>query len=112
MLIGPQRRPRSDPVRVAEIRSWVSEVVSPAPETTILITELVCAEAGCSPVETAIGILAEGKRTVVTVHRPIADVRRSDVVTAFGGHDHGAQPARLVIMRGCVIDRLDGADDR
>jgi hypothetical protein len=86
--------------------------VSPAPGTTILITELVCAEAGCPPVETAIGILAEGKSTVVTVHKPIVDVRRADVVAALDGHDHGAQLARRVIMPDCVIDRLDGADDR
>jgi hypothetical protein len=112
MLIGPQRRPPSDPVRIAEIRTWVSEVVSSAPGTTILITELACAEAGCPPVETAIGILAQGKSSVVTVHRPIADVRRTDVVAAFDGHDHRTQPASMVIMPDCVIDSLEGADDR
>jgi hypothetical protein len=112
MLIGPQRRPPTDSARVAEIRAWVSEVISPAPGTTILVTELVCAEPGCPPVETAIGILAEGRSSVVTVHRPIAEVRHADVLAAFGGHDQGAQAARMVIMPDCVIDGLEGADDR
>jgi hypothetical protein len=40
------------------------------------------------------------------------EVRRPDVMAAFEGHDHGAQAARMVIMSGCVIDRLEGADDR
>jgi hypothetical protein len=110
MLIGPRRRLRSDPVRVAEIRAWVSEVVSPAPGTTILITELVCAEAGCAPVETTIAILAEGRSTVVTVHKPVADVRRADVVAAFDGHDH--QASNIVRLPDRVIDGLEGPDEQ
>jgi hypothetical protein len=95
----------TDPARVAEIRAWVSEVVSPAPGATILVTELVCAEAGRPPLETAICILGERESRIVSVHRPLTDVTRADVVAAFDE----PRPVRMVIMPGCIADQLDGA---
>ena len=94
MVIGPRRMP-ADPARGRTDPKVGAETTTLTPETTVMITQLDCSEPGCPPVETAIALLRAGETPIVRkVHKPIAELDRLDVATAFADHapGEGGQP--------------------
>jgi hypothetical protein len=74
-------RPRHHPGRIAEIKEWAAEVFRLPAETSVLVTELHCTEAGCPPLETVIAVLDEpGRPRQYKIHKAIADVSFADVL--------------------------------
>lgn len=79
-------------VRKREIKSWVSEALGLPDTATIMVTELVCKEPGCPPVETVIAVLDEPKIIrPFKVHQPVIELDKPTVVALVRGdvvHDH------------------------
>lgn len=78
----PGMGPRRDPEITARVKQWVIEELGDA-DGTILVTELACSEPGCPPVETVIALLTEGEQRQRKIHKPLAEVDRSDVKAAL-----------------------------
>lgn len=78
------RRPASHAEHVARVKAWVRELLTLAPDTAILVTELQCTEPGCPPLETVIAVLEEGEPPrQYKVHRALTDVSRGDVTAVI-----------------------------
>lgn len=73
-------QPRPDPQQLAAIKGWVCTTLGLADDTTVLVTELRCHEAGCPPLETVIAIMRPGAPPEQrTLHKAIADVSLDDI---------------------------------
>ena len=48
---------KRDPVRVAQIRAWVAELLPVPEDAFVMVKQMECPEEGCPPVETIIAIL-------------------------------------------------------
>ena len=74
--------PRSpaDPAQVSRIKAWAQELLTTDPAVPMLVTELRCTEPGCAPLETVIALLSGLCTVQYTVHKPLSDVCRDDLV--------------------------------
>jgi hypothetical protein len=71
---------RPDPVQLAQVRAWASELLFPGHDAPVMVTQLACREPGCPPVETIIGLLERGRTTQhYRLHKAVAAVTRADV---------------------------------
>jgi hypothetical protein len=75
-------RPAHDPDRIAAIKGWVAIAFALPEEVAVMVTELHCTEPGCPPLETVIAIMDRpGRPRMHKIHKGIADVTESDVLT-------------------------------
>jgi len=80
-LFGQSRRDRS---ALARVKGWAAELLELAPQDSLVVNELACAEPGCPPHETVVLIARAGEPTVqLKVGKPAADVQRLDLVVAI-----------------------------
>lgn len=72
-----------------QLEAWVREEFRLGPDATVQVREQECGGTGCAPRETAIEVSGAGEEALVlTIHKPIDEVDRLDVLAAlaFGGH--------------------------
>lgn len=87
----PAHRP--DPDHVRTLKAVVREALQLAPETTVVVQQLACAEPDCPPVETVIAVLSAPRRTW-KITTPAADVSAAELDTLLKNcpegspHDH------------------------
>lgn len=75
---------RTAPGRAGMVKSWVTEHLALAEADLVTVAELACHEPGCPPVETVVTVHAsDGQRRTWHVHKPLADVDMTDVVTVL-----------------------------
>lgn len=92
--VGPGNSPsaRPDPARSVAIKGWVRSALELDESVSVVVTELTCTDPGCPPLETVIAVLAPDSARKVTLHEPLADLTRAQVVAAVatmgGDHDH------------------------
>jgi hypothetical protein len=83
--LGPKRT-ADDRVRV---KALVEQILGVGvDELRILVTELQCSEPGCPPVETVVALLGDGSTTQYKIHKPTAEIDRSDLESALSGPPH------------------------
>ncbi|MEO1201040.1 MAG: hypothetical protein AAFX39_17765 [Pseudomonadota bacterium] len=75
---------RAAPGRAGMVKAWVTEHLALAEADLVTVAELACHEPGCPPVETVVTVHArDGQRRTWHVHKSLAEVDQSDVVTAL-----------------------------
>lgn len=62
------------------VRGWVRYVLDLDDEVAVLVTQLACRDAGCSPVETVLAVLHPGAPQSRTFAGPAGELCASDVV--------------------------------
>lgn len=78
MLFGDRAKPSRE--QVAAVKRWAAELLPITPEGSLMVTELVCHEEGCPPIETVIAVLEVGaKPRQWKLHKPIAEITREDI---------------------------------
>jgi hypothetical protein len=83
------KRAKSDPMQSQKVKDWVREIFQIAEDTTVMVTELQCAEPGCPPLETVIAILKAGNaRTQHKLHKSLAEVTHADVAALAASRTH------------------------
>ncbi|MBA5867329.1 MAG: hypothetical protein GDA67_11625 [Nitrospira sp. CR1.3] len=86
-LFGGQRA--IDLEQSERIKTWARAAWTLSDETMIMVTELECREPGCPPIETVIALLdGPGKTTQHKIHKPAAEISRSDVEGLARGEEH------------------------
>jgi hypothetical protein len=75
----PGTRPRPDPAAIARVKTWVTAILDPDKEHTIVVSELACTEPGCPPIETVIGLLGDGEPQRWKIHKPVAAITEDDL---------------------------------
>ena len=80
MLIGAQsNKPSLETVR--RIKRALRQALALSEDVTLTVTELACLEEGCSPVETAFGLLRPGAAALQTRrHKPMEAIDAEDLV--------------------------------
>ncbi|MBM3224134.1 MAG: hypothetical protein FJZ47_10060 [Candidatus Tectomicrobia bacterium] len=83
-----QPRAAGHPQHMTAVKAWVAEAFQTTADTTILVTELRCAEPGCPPLETVIALLhpTTGTRQY-KVHKALQELTRDDVAAFTGPQD-------------------------
>lgn len=75
---------RTAPDRAGMVKTWVTEHLGLAEADLVTVAELACREPGCPPVETVVTVHGpDGARRAWHIHRALADIGRTDVVTAL-----------------------------
>ena len=76
----------SDPRQIVQVKSWVSQAFDLSEDISVMITQLQCTEEGCPPIETVIAIMeTPGKPRQYKIHKPLAEVKRADIVGLTAG---------------------------
>ena len=80
-VAGPRAAARAD---VPALKTAVREALGLSDEDAIVIQELACAEPGCPPVETVIGVLSAGAPARRwTLHQPLSAVTAEAIRAAL-----------------------------
>ena len=75
-----------DPQQLGQIKSWVSQAFDLSEDVSVMITQLQCTEEGCPPIETVIAIMdTPGKPRQYKIHKPLAEVKQTDIVSLTTG---------------------------
>jgi hypothetical protein len=70
--------------RIRQIKDQVTKTLELTEESTVLVTELMCREKGCPPVETVIAVLRNSARKLqFKVHKPVLDVTEDDLAELY-----------------------------
>ena len=81
---------------VPALKAAVRDVLGLGEEHAVVIQELACAEPGCPPVETVIGVLAAGgPARRWTLHQPLSSLTAEAVRSALTEGDTGHRQDRL-----------------
>jgi len=76
----------SDPQQLLQVKSWVSQAFDLSEDVSVMITELQCTEEGSPPIETVIVIMeTPGKSREYKIHKPLAEVKQTDIVSLTAG---------------------------
>lgn len=71
---------RENAGRTKQIKRWVRELWSLSDATTVMVSELQCAEPGCPPRETIIAVFeAGGVSHQSRLHKAIVEVSEKDI---------------------------------
>lgn len=83
-LLDPTPRPAPDPVRLAELKAWVRELMRVDGTALVLVNELACEDPDCPDVETSVVLsLAPKEYLTFSIPKPAAEVTRADLVQAL-----------------------------
>ncbi|MUL36928.1 hypothetical protein [Gloeocapsopsis dulcis] len=82
MNLFSQEKPKADPTKVRQLKTWIYELLSLEPEIAVSISQLQCKEPGCPPVETAITILTDPAQQY-KIHKAIGDIGQADLLKLF-----------------------------
>ena len=89
-LVRPAGSPDTVRAGVPALKAAVRDVLGLGDEHAIVIQELTCAEPGCPPVETVIGVLAAGAPARRwTLHQPLSGLTAEAVRSALTEGDTG-----------------------
>jgi hypothetical protein len=69
--------------RASTIKGWVRDHLSLDDTTTVVVSELTCAETDCPPIETVIAVMDTDGTRKVTIHKPLAEITGDDVAAAL-----------------------------
>jgi hypothetical protein len=70
-------------LHVNAIKDWARECLALDEGAALLVSELRCAEEGCPPLETVVGVFHEdGRRQQIKIHKALDEVQRDDVAHA------------------------------
>jgi hypothetical protein len=95
-LIRPAGSPDAVRAGVPALKAAVRDVLGLGDEHAIVIQELTCAEPGCPPVETVIGVLAAGRPARRwTLHQPLSGLTAEAVRSALTEGDTGDRQDHL-----------------
>lgn len=75
-LFGDGKKDRSIQ---GQIKEWVRGYFKLADDVTVLVTEIMCDQPGCAPVETIVAILESGARRQFKSPRPMKEVAKEDI---------------------------------
>ncbi|NET49870.1 MAG: hypothetical protein F6K09_14375 [Merismopedia sp. SIO2A8] len=84
MSLFAKRSPTANPLKLQQIKGWVSDCLSLDSSTIVSISQLRCNEPGCPPVETVIAIMTHPTQTY-KIHKAAPDVMCDDVVSTIRG---------------------------
>ena len=91
-LIRPAGSPGAVRAGVPALKAAVRDALGLGDEHAIVIQELTCAEPGCPPVETVIGVLtAGGPARRWTLHQPLSALTAEVVRSALTEGDSGGR---------------------
>jgi hypothetical protein len=62
-----------------QIKEWVRAHFGVPPDVTVLVTEIMCDQPGCAPVETIVAILDPAGRRQYKSPRPMREVKKEDI---------------------------------
>jgi hypothetical protein len=75
-------KPKSDPAKIEQIKSWIYQLLSVDSDTPISISQLLCTETGCPPLETVIAIMTIPVKQY-KIHQSLDDISYADIVEAI-----------------------------
>jgi len=82
MNLFSQPRPKSNPAALKQLKTWVYELLTLAPDIDISVGQLQCKEPGCPPIETVITILTQPPQQY-KVHKTLDDIELVDLSRLF-----------------------------
>lgn len=82
-LFGPPHSKRHQKEQAQTIKGWARELLAPAPDTVIMVTEKDCRDPKCPGIETVIALVDKGRVQRVNISKPMIDVIRADVLAAI-----------------------------
>jgi hypothetical protein len=75
-----KRKPAADPALTDRLKTWVSALMDPSDNDTIMLAELACYDPGCPDLETVITVIrTDRRRFVLRFPGPMADVTEAAV---------------------------------
>ncbi len=69
---------KAEPVKVKQVKTWITEILNLDEQVTISLNQLTCHEPGCPPIETAI-VIVEQPPKQYKIHKAIADIQQLDI---------------------------------
>jgi len=82
MNLFSQKKTKTDPKKMQQLKNWIYELLRLEPEVSVSLSQLQCKEPGCPPVETAITILTDPAQQY-KIHKAIADIEQADLLKLF-----------------------------
>jgi hypothetical protein len=81
-----------DPQLLQQVKGWVHNTLYIEDDTSLMVTELRCSEAGCPPLETVIALLKPAHPTrQYKIHKPVADITMADIVALAQAQPQSAE---------------------
>lgn len=69
---------KADPIKVKQVKSWITEIFNLDEQVTISLNQLTCHEPDCPPIETAIVVMEQPPKQY-KIHKSIAEIQQSDI---------------------------------
>ena len=82
MNLFSQSRPKSNPVALQQLKTWIYDLLNLDPEVSISVSQLQCKEPGCPPIETTITILSQPAQQY-KIHKALDDIEQVDLIRLF-----------------------------
>jgi len=86
MNLFSSQPPPSDPAQVAQLKSWLFELLQVEPDTVISINQLQCHEPDCPPIETVIMVMTDPVKQI-RLHKTVAEIESADLVKFFQNNE-------------------------
>ncbi len=78
MNLFSRNKPKADPEKIQQIKSWVYQILEVDAETLISISQLTCREPGCPPIETVIAVMTHPVQQY-KIHKAVNDIHEADL---------------------------------
>jgi hypothetical protein len=78
MNLFSQNKPKANPEKVRDIKSWVYRILEVDSDISISINQLACREPGCPPIETVIAVMSTPIKQY-KIHKAVNDIDEIDI---------------------------------
>ena len=79
-MLAPRQKSPEHRAAAARVEAWTRARFSLPPENVVLVTEIVCGQRGCPPLETMIAFWTDGaKFHHFKIFKPVAEVAEDDL---------------------------------
>jgi nitrate reductase delta subunit len=83
LMLNAGRQQRSGAAATGQIRRWVEEHFGADEQATVLVTEFVCHEPGCPPIETVIALLGGKASRTWKIPCSAVELSADDIATVL-----------------------------
>lgn len=78
MNLFSQGKPKADPEKIRDIKSWVYRILEIDSGIPISISQLACKKPGCPPMETVIAVMSTPAQQY-KIHKTVNDIDETDI---------------------------------
>jgi hypothetical protein len=78
MSLFSRNKPKADPEKIQQIKTWAYQILAVDAETLISISQLACREPGCPPIETVITVMTHPVQQY-KLHKAANDIQEADL---------------------------------